>query len=214
MIKKIIFDVDNTLIPWDDEENWNKVYDALIIEYELTMDECNDVKNVVNNYELMEDIFAVNKMQKMINSAIQKEYSEKFLQIILEIFAECVPERDLELEETIKYLSTKYELVILTNWYTWQQEARLQKFGILQYFTNVYGADHFKIKPNKEAFEVAMGKNKPDECIMIGDGIENDVKPAIKYGLDAILVDYNYDESNQENNFKTIKNVKELREVL
>lgn len=214
MIKKIIFDVDNTLIPWLDEENWNKVYNALMKKYELTIDEFKDVKNVVNNYELIEDIFDANKMQKMINSAIQKDYSNDFLEIILSTFAECVPEKDPKIEETMQYLSSKYELVALTNWFTVEQEKRLDKFGILSYFTKVYGADTFKIKPNKEAFDVAIGSNLPSECLMVGDGIENDVKPAIKYGLDAILVDNNYSKTNQENKFKTIKNVTELRKLL
>ena len=215
MIKRIIFDLDNTLIQWEDEKNWDKVYKNISKQYEISAQQFKEVKKMINNYEYVEEIFNEEIMQKMINEILQQKYTTEFIKIILSTFAECVPEqKDAELEEVLKYLSTKYELVVLTNWFGWQQEKRLQKYGIYKYFKNVYGADKFKIKPNKEAYEIAVGDNKPNECIMIGDGIQNDVEGAIQNGLNAILFNPNYNEQKEKNNYKTIKNFNELKSIL
>lgn len=215
MIKKIIFDLDNTLIKWEDEKNWDKVYNNLLKKYEISIQQFQKVRNIINNYELVEEIFDEKTMQKMINSELEKEYSTEFVKTILETFAECIPEgRDTELEETLKYLSTKYELVVLTNWFGWQQEKRLQKYGIIEYFKKVYGADKFKVKPNKEAYQIAIGDNKTNECIMIGDGIKNDVEGAIKNGLNAILFNPNYEKQKEKDNYKVIRSFNELKSIL
>lgn len=215
MIKRIIFDLDNTLIKWDDEENWNKVYNSLSNKYGITNQELTSVKGVLNNYELLANTFNKQMMQKMVNNALQKEYSVDFVETILKTFETCVPdEKNQQLEKTLSYLGSKYELVVLTNWYEEQQKIRLDKYGILKYFKNVYGADHFKIKPNKEAFKIAIGDKLEQECIMIGDSIKTDVLGAINAGLNAILYAPNDVDDEVKNEYKIIKDLNELKVIL
>ena len=215
MIKKIIFDLDNTLITWEDEKNWNKAYKELVQQYKITTEQFDKVKQIMNNYEVLEDIFCKETMQEMINKKLNKEYPIQFLQIILNTFAQCVPEqKNPDLYETLQYLSQKYELVVLTNWFTWEQGKRLEKYGISQYFTRIYGADSFKVKPNKESYDVAIGTNKKDECIMIGDGIKNDVEGAIKNGIQAILYNPNGLNQSKKDDYKVISNFRQLKSIL
>ena len=78
---------------------------------------------------------------------------------------------------------------------------------MLKYFKAMYASSEYKSKPNKEIFLAAMGDNKPSECIMIGDSIEKDIEPAIKLGMQGILV-------GEDKNYKCIKNILELKEML
>ena len=74
----------------------------------------------------------------------------------------------------------------------------MKKTNILKYFQDVYVAENTKRKPFKEAFMQAIGKNKPEECIMIGDSFERDIEGALKAGLQAIYYNPKEDETNKK----------------
>ena len=119
-------------------------------------------------------------MTESINNYTKKNYPEEFIYKITKKWENCVPEKiDENILKLLEYLKTKYELVILTDWYEDQQSERLQKIDILKYFQKVYSAENTKRKPFKEAFMQALGDNKPEECIMIGDNFERDIKGAL-----------------------------------
>ena len=63
--------------------------------------------------------------------------------------------------------------------------------GIDKYFSKQIYTDILKNKPNKEAFMEAIKPYNIDECIMIGDSIEKDIKGAESIGMKAILIDEN-----------------------
>lgn len=77
-------------------------------------------------------------------------------------------------------------MVLLTNYFSSLQQARLNNFGIGKFFSYCYGED--LIKPAKEAFINACGKNNPSECVMIGDNIDIDIIGAKESGLKTIFV--------------------------
>ena len=108
-------------------------------------------------------------MNKLIEKEIGKKLTGNFIRTYMEIsITESVPKIiEKEKIETIQYLSEKYELVALTNWFTWSQEERLKQIGIGKYFKQIYGAEDFDKKPSKESYEIAIGNNKKEECIII-----------------------------------------------
>ena len=73
----------------------------------------------------------------------------------------CYSEEDKSIIPTLEYLSKKYELVILSNWFSYSQIERLKKIGMDKYFKEMYFTDEVKNKPNKEAFIKACGPYKP-----------------------------------------------------
>ena len=75
--------------------------------------------------------------------------------------------------ETLEYLSQKYELVVLTNWFIESQIKRLENIGICKFFTEFYGAEKYA-KPYKESFEQAAGKFQMDEIAIVGDSLKMD----------------------------------------
>ncbi|MBQ2937875.1 MAG: HAD family hydrolase [Clostridia bacterium] len=213
MIKRVIFDIDNTLVMWKDEyyKKINNVLEELGIEY--TDEDYNRILEALDEYENEYYIFDRKLMLEYINKYTQKQYPKEFIYNLTDKWANCVPDKmDSKIIETLEYLKSKYELVILTDWYADQQKERLEKLDILKYFTNVYSAEKTKRKPFKEAFMQAIGTSKPEECIMIGDNLERDIKGALNCGLKAV----HYTPNNKEKNEKyyTISKLEELREIL
>ena len=59
--------------------------------------------------------------------------------------------------------------------------------GILKYFKKIYGADINYYKPHPIAFKVILEKYSPENCLSVGDSLENDVEFPISLGMHAIL---------------------------
>lgn len=208
MIKRIIFDLDNTLIMWKNEylkytknvlEKYNIPYDDKLIQ---------KIDNAIDSYEKYYDMCEIDSFLKHINSFANLNLSVNFINDLL-IEQGNLFYGDKRLVDIVKRLSSKYDLVVVTNYFTSTQRKRLENMGLLDYFTDVIGADKNKFKPNKEAFINAVDGYQFNECMMIGDDLEIDIKPAIELGMSYLWVT---DEENK--NYKTIKNIYEIENIL
>ena len=208
MIKRLIFDVDDTLIPWIDKY-WDSLNETLIyFEIEPTKELFSKLKEAVDNYELEYNTYNMQSMKVLMEKYSGIKLPSNFVYRWSIFLRKCVPdEYDNKLIDTLEYLREKYDLVVLTNWFTVQQVKRLKNFGILKYFTKVYGTDNILNKPNKEAFLEACKPYKKEECIFIGDSYEVDIKGAINAGLKAIHL------NKRKNNNEICINIDSLYEL-
>lgn len=212
MIKRIVFDLDNTLIMWNDE--YYNTFDETFNYFNISYDE--NIKNklikAVNDYENLYNTFDYKNMNDLMKQYSNIELPHDFVEKWTKYLEYAVPnDKDNELIETLEYLSNKYELVVLTNWFTKQQTNRLKNYGILKYFDEVIGTDNIRNKPNKDAYIKACGLYNLNECVMVGDSLENDVKGALNVGMQAILFDY---KNNYKGELKNIKKISELKDIL
>lgn len=207
MIKKIIFDLDNTLIMWKDE--YLEALKKTLKKYN-NKEDANDINDLIDNYETKYDSYNkeifLNHINKSIKEKINMEFIEEFFHNI-----GFMAEQNEEVIDVLEYLSKKYELIVLTNWFTIPQKNRLKTAKIDKYFKEVIGAEQTR-KPFKESFLNACGKEKPEECIMIGDNYEIDILGAHNAGLKTIFLNQNNKENKEQ--FKEIKNLKELKNIL
>lgn len=94
MIKRVIFDLDNTLIDWKDDY-WHKgiVYgcEKLNLEYHKKLEE--KVIEAITEYETNEKYFNVERMQEIINKKLNMKLSSNFIKMILKYFETCVPKK-------------------------------------------------------------------------------------------------------------------------
>lgn len=211
MLKRIIFDIDNTLIKWEDSyyQNLNQVFEELNISY--TQKDINGIIGSIAEYESKEAYFNREIMQKRIEEKLERKLPANFVDTMLNYFSNCVPEKlPDEIPETLNYLSQKYELVTLSNWFEETQEMRLEKLGIRKYFKATYAGETIKIKPNPESYYMAIGEHKPEECLMVGDNITYDVQGAEKCHLQVLY----YNPKGLETNYPSIQTIKELMERL
>lgn len=210
MIKKIIFDVDDTLIMWKDD--FISILESIIKEYNIYDNEKVDLINhYIDIYEHDNDVLEEQRFLNYINSNCNLNLDLDFVERLKKDQEQCFEKADDSLIETLEYLSSKYELVVLTNWWTTTQKNRLKNAGILKYFKEIYG-DGVQ-KPTKEAFLRAVGTNKIEECIMVGDNLISDIQGALNIGMKAIWYNSKNKEANEEG-FTTIKDLSKLKEIL
>ena len=210
MIKRIIFDVDNTLLPWRDE--YINAYDKALNELNIThtIEDILTIDKAESEYESHYNIYDRKLMNEFMNSRSNINLPDNFVDTYIKYLSFCYKEEDKIIIPTLEYLSSKYELVVLSNWFRENQEKRLKALDMNKYFVDSYYTDEVLNKPNKEAFIKACGPYKVDECIMIGDNYKIDIEGAINAGLRAILID-----PNDKYEYKDkIKNIKELEEIL
>ena len=214
MKKRIIFDQDNTLITWNDEsyDTLDAVFEKLNIS--LKKSEKELIIDAICTYEEHYEIYTKANMVCFVNQKLDKNLPD----IWLDIWLEELSNRNSVLEpnalKTLEYLSSKYEIVVLTNWFTCSQKNNLNKLQILKYINSVIGTDYVKNKPNKEAFLKACGNYSVEECIMIGDSFETDIVGAYEAGLDAIWYNPKKKPLNQKIKVKQIHNLIELKKIL
>ena len=197
---------------WDD-----KYYDTLdeTLEYfNIKYDESikSNLIKAVDDYENKFDIFNMDYMKRLMEEYSNIKLPNDFVYRWTLFLEHAIPnKKDNELIEILEYLSKKYELIVLTNWFREEQKNRLKNYEILKYFKDVIGTEKIKNKPNKEAYIESAKPYKTSECIMIGDSLKKDVEGAILYGMDAILYDYN---NEYQGNLKKVNKLIELKKYL
>ncbi|WP_378186766.1 YjjG family noncanonical pyrimidine nucleotidase [Aquimarina sp. W85] len=118
-------------------------------------------------------------------------------------------------EDTLIYLSKKYNLHIITNGFKEVQEQKLKASGIAHYFKTVTNSDEVGVKkPNRIIFDTALRSARAqfDNSIMIGDNYEADILGAQNIGLQAIC--FNYHNQKIPTNIIQITDLKEIIKIL
>ena len=206
-MKRIIFDLDNTLIMWKNE--YLKAIKKATEEFEIS-DNYEYISSLIDEYDNKFRYYDKKLLVDFINKHIESKITMEFLDRFLELFGN-MSDVSQDVVDTLEYLSKKYELIILTNWFKEPQYNRLKHAGIAKYFKEVIGGEEY-MKPNKEAFIKACGSCNVSECVMIGDDYNKDIKGANLAGLNVIY--FNYKNKENKDNFKEIKSLIELKEIL
>lgn len=184
MIKRLIFDVDGTLIQGVNfvssvEETLKKLGIYTKENVQLFLNGIKTYEQLYNNYNVID-------YTRHMENAINKQLPRSFTTTFWNELKMCIPPRNELLIDNIQKLSEEYELVLLTNYFAQSQLNRLNNMEIGKYFIECYG-EHI-IKPNREAYLSACGDRKPSECVMIGDDIYLDIIRAREEGLNTIFV--------------------------
>ena len=208
MIKKIIFDVDDTLINFPDSyvDETKKILTRFGIDAESI-----NLYETVGEYETISKnkYYSKESLLEMINSSLNLDLTNEFIDAFFEMYDKLITPLEDGVVETLEYLKDKYELVVLSNWFTDSQKSRLKEAGILEYFDEVYGTDIIPMKPSCECFLRVIGDLKPEECVMVGDSIDADIKVPYEMGMNVFHLN-KYGTSK----YPTIKAIKDLKERL
>ncbi|RAJ12034.1 HAD family hydrolase [Olleya aquimaris] len=162
----------------------------------------------------------------MVEMAIElsnNTVSNKTISKILDIGKDMI-NKDVELlegvEDVLQQLSKKYRLIVATKGDLLDQERKLEKSGLLDYF------HHIEVLSDKKEANYSKLLNhldiKPSEFLMIGNSLKSDILPLINIKAHAIHVPFhttwlheqvevNHDKSKQ---YQTIKSLLELPKLL
>lgn len=148
------------------------------------------------------------------------EVSNTTIEAILNIGKEML-NKPVELldgvEAVLKSLSEKYRLILVTKGDLLDQERKLEKSGLTDYF------HHIEVLSDKKEANYSKLLNhldiKPSEFLMIGNSLKSDVLPLIHIKAHAIHVPFHTtwvheQVSEQETNGKSYKTLSSLFEVI
>lgn len=224
-ITDIFFDLDHTL--WDFDANSVLAFDKIFKKQHPTVDTYQFVAVYAPINQACWKLYQVDQMtheelryQRLKQSfdALQYEISDEAIDKIAHDYIAFLPENNQLFEgalDVLDYLSTKYNLHIITNGFAEVQYKKLANSGLEGYFKTVTNSEMAGVKkPHPSIFEFALSlaKVEKEQALMIGDCIEADVKGAIAFGMEAIL----FDEKNSfpSVHYKKINHLKELKKIL
>ena len=88
------------------------------------------------------------------------------------------------MEETLKALCGRFELVVATKGDVTEQMAKYRKSGLSQYFHHIEVMEN---KTEENYLELASKHNlKPEQMLMVGNSVKSDIAPVINIGGYAI----------------------------
>ena len=162
----------------------------------------------------------------MVESALELSnynISTKTIEAILNIGKDMLnkPVELLEgVEEVLKVLSKKYRLILATKGDLLDQEQKLEKSGLTDYF------HHIEVLSDKKEANYSKLLNhldiNPSEFLMIGNSLKSDILPLVNIKAHAIHVPFHttwaHEEVTEEEtngkNYKTINSLTSLLKLL
>ena len=226
-IKVIGFDADDTL--WVNETYFReaeKKFTNLLSQYETP----NKIDQELFRME-MDNLplygYGVKAFTlSMVESALELSnynISTKTIEAILNIGKDMLnkPVELLEgVEEVLKVLSKKYRLILATKGDLLDQEQKLEKSGLTDYF------HHIEVLSDKKEANYSKLLNhldiNPSEFLMIGNSLKSDILPLVNIKAHAIHVPFHttwaHEEVTEEEtngkNYKTINSLTSLLKLL
>ncbi len=222
-IKVIGFDADDTL--WVNETYFREAemqFCELMSEYETPNKTDQELfKMEMKNLPLYGygvKAFALS-MVEMALEISNHNVSQETIHAILKIGKNML-EKPVELldgvEEVLKELSKKYRLILATKGDLLDQERKLEKSGLTDYF------HHIEVMSDKQELNYSKLLNhldiKPSEFLMIGNSLKSDILPLVHLKAHAIHVPFHTTWAHEqvterETNGKSYKTIGTLREL-
>ncbi len=123
-----------------------------------------------------------------------------------------------DIVEVLQALKNQYDLIVLTKGDLLDQERKLEKSGLVEYF------DHFQVMSDKKVENYrGVFSNLglvPSQILMIGNSMKSDVLPLLELGAHAIHIPFHtvwkyehVEEDCEHQNFQRIKSAKELLDI-
>lgn len=122
-------------------------------------------------------------------------------------------------EETIEKLSQTHELMIITKGDLFDQESKIARSGLADYFSKI----EIVKEKDEEIYQKILTKYQidKDKFVMIGNALKSDILPVLRIGSSAVHIPYHTtwareivaDEELKNYNFLQLKGMKNLAEL-
>lgn len=211
-VELILFDLDNTLYPFD--EYWKKANEEVFKDFEYTKlldyQEFNRMLIYYDEYywkqhdsgqitldqlRYLRLIKALETFNININYEEAKEYFATFFNYILSYITP-----DYELIDLLNILKNFKKIGILTNGKIWEQREKISRLDFGKVFDkDIYISEEINIeKPDRKSFQyVAKAFNvSVENTLFIGDSRHNDVLGALSAGMKPIWLTIEKDLEN------------------
>ena len=207
--KKLLFDLDNTLI--DDDENRKYAIKQILLERKevASKERIEEFINLDNQFWKDRTEGKIKDPYKFKSNEDRTKWirSYRFMNYFKSIsFEESVEINDKYIsylsknivpiknsQEILDYLYRKqYEIYIITNSPKKVVDNKISKINVQKYIKETFSAEEAgHNKPHNEFFEkffIKINTNEKDDMIIIGDELETDILGGIKNGIDSCWV--------------------------
>jgi putative hydrolase of the HAD superfamily len=225
-VKVIGFDADDTL--WVNEPYFQEVEKQFCLILKPYLDEAETSKELFGTEMQNLEIYgygAKGFILAMIETAIrvteQKITPNEISRIIA--IGKTLLNMPIQLldgiEDVLRKLQGKYQLILATKGDLLDQERKLQKSGLIGYF------HHIEIMSDKHENNykklLSHLNIQPHEFLMVGNSVKSDILPVIKIGARAIHVPFevtwqheNHHEPTGNDDFITVSEISEILNLL
>lgn len=184
-IKLVIFDLWNTLAYDKSHEIHEKIAELLGFQSRFDFWDYMDANFMHKKQTFFETIKEIIRIKKLPESNLNQ---------IKELWhgSRNYVETKSEVLRKLKELKKKYKLAVLSNSSSEEAIKSLENLGLLHFFDFVLISSEVGFsKPDPRFFELALNKAKvkPENAVMVGDNLENDIIPARLLGMRAYLLD-------------------------
>jgi HAD superfamily hydrolase (TIGR01549 family) len=182
----LFFDLGNTLI--SEERAWERRIQRLVSSLER-YGRRRAIEEVRAALREASEEFA----PRLITRAIEKLIDD--LECRKLILAEARYDKELEspyecAEQTLRTLSCRYRIGVIANQPAGTEE-RLTKWGLTPFISICLSSTEVGLeKPDPAVFQLALSQSgcKPSQAVMIGDRLDNDIRPARLLGWNTIRI--------------------------
>lgn len=227
--RHIFFDLDHTL--WDFETNSKLALNELFEINGLKEKGVRDFNQFYQTYRPINDqfwyLYHNHKVSKeelrlgrfretLTRFSIQ---DENLVEILAQQYIDISPQKTALFPDTVEvleYLSSRYDLHIITNGFSEVQRIKITNCGLTDFFKNILISEEIGWqKPQPQIFEHAfkIASTTPHNAVMIGDSLQTDIEGAMNCGMDSVY----FNPKNKWHKFAPtfeIRSLLELKDIL
>lgn len=202
MIKRIIFDIDNTL--FDTQRDCISAYDEFlsIYKYNISAQKLYDLLDELNYIE----VTTVPQFYEFLKSIFDETFTLDVFDDFCAIYIKHASLVFKDYSSLLEDLSKEYELYAWTNWFDYIHINKLNNLGLLKYFKKVCTIDNFGRKPCEESYSKICSPYLYSECAMVGDSMNDDILPSTKLGMKSVYIG-----SSEE--YLSVTSAEDLRDI-
>ena len=229
--RHIFFDLDHTL--WDYEVNSREVLLDLYNHYDLKVlggfthtmfvrafKNINDqLWDKYNHGKIASKSLRDKRFMLILASLGASDLDRKLVKKMGNDYLEQCPEKKNVIphaHDILNYLQSLYQLHIITNGFEDMQYTKLNSSNLFRYFDHIITSEKAgSKKPYPGIFEFGLEQigATTNECVMIGDNLETDIKGAQNANIDQIYFNPSQ-KKHQEQVTYEISCLSQLREIL
>jgi len=206
----LLFDLDDTL--WNFKENSKEALQNIFDDYQLQryyrtfedyfsyFEEHNKAlwnlygqQKITKEFLSAERFLAPLRPFGIVNSSLASEMGSAYLDRCAEKTM-VMPHA----HETLRYLSEKYQLSIISNGFEEVQYRKIERSGLATFFSAIFLSENIGHHKPDTAFFSQVLKDlsaSPKVCMVIGDNFQTDIVGAMNAGIDQVF--YNPDHHDE-----------------
>ncbi|MBE3560124.1 MAG: HAD hydrolase-like protein [Ktedonobacteraceae bacterium] len=186
----LLIDADDTL--WENNIYFEQAIHAFIAYLNHSQLTAQEVRAVLDEVERLMGYGSANFTRSLVETyrrLAEKEPGEEEIQQVRR-FGEEIRTHPLQLldgvEETLHYLSSRHDLVLLTKGDYEEQKLKVERSGVEQFFRQIFIVEEKNVATySRIAGELDVD---PKRTWMIGNSPRSDINPALAVGLNAVFI--------------------------